>query len=120
MTDLAELFPGLLDAPTPREGYASNPIGRCRQARPVRRRYRPPSATLALLAQLRRQLDDGLTGIGQTLKRIEGDFAGSVAILAGLGEAVDQMRRRMIALERHAGIRPAPELPRHSRKRPLQ
>lgn len=68
---------------------------------------------------MRRQLDDELTGIRLSLKRIESDFAGSVEILAEQAETLDQLRMRMVALERHAGTRPAPELPRHSRRRPL-
>lgn len=74
---------------------------------------------LSLLAQLRRQLDDGVTGIGLTLRRIESDFAGSVEILTELGEAVDQMLRRLVAIERHVGLRPPPDPPRISRRRPL-
>jgi hypothetical protein len=121
MNDLAELFPGVDLGSAPLNGGAQAPIGRRRGLRPqpALRRYRPPSATLMLLAQLRWQLDEGLTGLGQTLKRIESDFAGSVEILGELAESINHMRVRLTALERHAGIRPAPEVSRHSRRRPL-
>ncbi len=67
MADLAELFPGLVDAVPPREGYASNPIGRDRQARPKRRRTRAPNP----VPEMRRQIDDGFTSVRQSQKCIE-------------------------------------------------
>ena len=121
MADLAELFPGVELGTRPANGGCTAPIGRgrSRRAQPALRRYRRPSATLMMLAGIRRQLDDGFTGLGQTLKRIEGDFTGSLEILGELAESIDHLRVRLTALERHAGIRPAPEVPRHSRRRPL-
>jgi hypothetical protein len=120
--DLAELFPGIDLGSTPRNGGCTAPIGRKRGRRPqpALRRYRPPSATMMMLAGIRRQLDDGLTGLGQTLKRIEDDVTRTADSAADLAEAVDQLRVRITALERHAGIRPQPEVPRHSRRRPLE
>jgi hypothetical protein len=75
---------------------------------------------MMMLAGLRQQLGDGLDTVKRTLTRIEGDIARTADSAADLAEAVDQLRIRLTALERHAGIRPQPEVPRHSRRRPLE
>jgi hypothetical protein len=122
MADLAELFPGVDLGGVPSGGGCTAPIGhrRSRRAQPALRRYRPSSATMMMLAGLRTQLGDGLDSVKRTLTRIEGDVARTADSAADLTEAVDHMRIRLTALERHAGLRPQPEVPRHSRRRPLE
>jgi hypothetical protein len=122
MADLAELFPGVDLGSAPRNASCTAPIGRVRtrRAQPALRRYRPPSATMMMLAGLRQQLGDGLDAVKRTLTRIEGDVARDADSTADLAEAVDQLRVRLTALERDAGLRPQPEVPRHSRRRPLE
>jgi Cu+-exporting ATPase len=83
------------------------------------RRYRPPSATLTMLADIRTRLGDGFADIKATLRCIEDDVARSADTLADLAEDVDHLRTRLTALERHAGSRPPPKVPLHSRRRPL-
>jgi hypothetical protein len=121
MADFAELFPGIDLGSTPRNGGCIAPRGRGsgRRPSPALRRYRPPSATLMMLAGIRAQLSDGFTGIKVTLRRIEEDVARNADTLAELSETIDHLRVRLTAVERHAGVRPVPEVPRHSRGRPL-
>jgi hypothetical protein len=118
MPDLAELFPSIDLGSAPRNGGCATPIGRRRVYRP--RRFRAPSPMMTMLAQLRKQIGDGFVTIGFALKRIEGDTARNADSAAELAEAVDQLRVRITALERHGGSRPPPEVPRHSRRRPLE
>jgi hypothetical protein len=119
--DTLELFSGIDLGNRPRNGGCSSPIGRRRLSRAqlALRPYRPPSATMMMLAGLRSQLRDGLTEIGIALKRIEGDVARTADSAADLAEAVDQLRVRTTALERAPGVIEAPIIPRHSRRRPL-
>jgi hypothetical protein len=121
MADLAELFPGVDLGSAPRNGGCTAPIGRgqTRRAQPALRRYRPPSATMMMMAGLRQQLGDGLDAVKRTLTRIEGGVARNADSTADLAEAVDQLRVRITALERAAGVIEAPIIPRHSRRRPL-
>jgi hypothetical protein len=121
MADLAELFPGVDLGSAPRNGGCTAPIGRerTRRAQPALRRYRPPSATMMLMAAPRTQLSDGFTKVEIILKQVGSDVARTADSAADLAEAVDHLRVRLTALERHAGIRPPPEVPRHSRRRPL-
>jgi hypothetical protein len=122
MADLAELFPGVDFGRVPNGGGCTSPIGRrrSRRAQPALRRYRPSSPTMMMLAGLRTQLGDGLDSVKRTLTRIEVDVARTADSAADLTEAVDHMRIRLTALERHAGLRPQPAMPRHSRRRPLE
>jgi hypothetical protein len=117
MSDLAELFPGIDLGSAPREGYAARPIGRRRSGRSSRPRQH--ASSLRMLADLRGILEHGLGDIGLTLKRIERHVQKQSEDQAAAVEALDHMRVRLVALERHAGIRPQPEVPRHSRRRPL-
>jgi hypothetical protein len=122
MADLGEVFPGVDFGNAPGNGGCQSPIGSRRRGRPGQpalRRYRPPSATMMLLAGLRKQLGDGLDAVKRTLTRIEGDVARTADSAADLAEAVDHMRIRLTALERAAGVIEAPVIPRHSRRRPL-
>jgi hypothetical protein len=118
MDDLAELFPGVdLGGAAVPEGGCLTPIGRRRFRRAARPSQHPSS--LRLLAELRAIVDQRLGDVSLTLKAIERHVQRQSEDQAAATEHLDQLRVRMVALERHAGIRPAPELPRHSRRRPL-
>jgi hypothetical protein len=121
MTDLAELFPGVDLGSTPKNGGCAAPIGRrqSRRAQPALRRFRPPSATVMMLASLRKQLGDGFTSVGIILKQMGSDVARTADSTADLVEAVDQLRVRLTSLERALGTIEAPSIPRHTRRRPL-
>src|SRR5215469_12402301 len=111
MGDLTELFPGIDLGDGPRNGGCASPIGRRRDRRsqPALRRQRPPSPTMMMLAGLRQQLGDGLGTVKRTLTRIESGVARTADSTAELVEALDQLRVRVTAIERHAGVRPQPE-----------
>jgi hypothetical protein len=119
--DLAELFPGIDLGSTSRNGGCTAPIGRKRgrRAQPALRRYRPPSAMLMMLADLRTQLSDGFAKLEIILKQMASDTARSAGRGAALAEAVDQLRVRITSLERAVGTVEAPVIPRHTRRRPL-
>ena len=121
MADVAGLFPGADLGSAPTNGGGTSPIGRrrSRRARPALRPYRPPSATIMMLAGLRAQLRHGLTDIGIALKRIETDIVRTADSAADLAEAVDQLRVRITAIERTIGVVETPVIPRHTRRRPL-
>jgi hypothetical protein len=121
VADLGELFPGVNLGSGPVSGGCQSPLGRHRRRRPqpALRRYRPPSATLMMLAGIRTQLGDGFANIKAALRCIEDDVARNADTLADLAETVDHLRTRITALERHNGSRPPPEVPLHSRRRPL-
>lgn len=119
MADILDLFPSLAATlPSRREGYAAEPIGRRRQVVPNRRKPRAPIPIPGMLADIRRLLDSELPKINRRLGKIS-DFAGSLELLAEFSEAIEGMRRRLVAIERHAGVRPPPEVPRHTRRRPM-
>jgi hypothetical protein len=72
-----------------------------------------------MLAGIRTQLGNGLANLEVILRHIEDDVARNADTLAELIKALGHMRVRLTALERHAGSRPPPEVPRYSRRRPL-
>jgi hypothetical protein len=121
MADLAELFPGIDLGSAPVNGGCTAPIGRVqsRRAQPALRRHRPPSATMMMLAGLRKQLGDGFADLGIILKQVGSDVARAADSAADLAEAVDHLRARLTALERAVGTVEAPVIPRHTRRRPL-
>jgi hypothetical protein len=123
MTELAELFPGIDLGSAARNGECVAPIGRTRLRRPApaARPYRPPSPTMMMLANLPKQITDSFVDIGVILQRLETDITSIASSAADLAENVDQLRVRITvtAIERHAGIRPAPEIPPHTRRRPV-
>jgi hypothetical protein len=69
-----------------------------------------------MLAGIRTQLGDGFASIRAVLRCIEEDVARNADTLADLNETIDHLRVRLTAVERHTGVRPMPEVPRHSRK----
>jgi hypothetical protein len=113
-SDLAEVLPS--------DGACARPLGRSRRAprpQPALRRFRPPSPTLQLLAHIRREVVDGLASLGQRLDRIEARLAGNAAATAALVETMDQLRVRICAFERSAGLIEQSAVPRASRRRPV-
>jgi hypothetical protein len=113
-SDLAEVLPS--------DGACARPLGRRRRAprpQPALRRFRPPSPTLQLLADIRREAIDGLASLRQRLDRIEAGLAGNAAATAALVDTMDQLRVRICALERSAGLIEQPAAPRASRRQPV-
>jgi hypothetical protein len=120
MDDVAELFPDL-DLGTPPmdgNGYAIRPVGRRRFAH-ARPRPRQRASTLRPIADLRLILDQRLGDIALSLKAIERHVQKQAEDQAAAAQHFDHLRIRMVALERHAAVRPVPEVPWTSRRRPL-
>jgi hypothetical protein len=80
MSDLASLFPDLVNQLPPRQDYAQRPVGRGRQRRPSPARRRGPSRTLRLL-----------TGIAEVLARIEQALETHAALMLDIGTALERV-----------------------------
>lgn len=118
MTDPAELFPIHSDTRPPREGFATRPIGRRRTA--PRPRLRNRASALGMLAQIRSILDSQLGGMRQSLRGIEQETRRLANKQSELAESVARLQGRIVAIERNTAVRPLPEIPAHTRRRPVR
>jgi hypothetical protein len=94
------------------------PVGRRRVPRPqpAPRRYRAPSPTLRLLADIRRQQRDSFTDLVRGLDEVAAEVGRNTTVIATVIETLDQLRCRLVALERDAGLVEQPQAPRASRR----
>jgi hypothetical protein len=114
------LFPDLLIMPPPVGDACARPIGRRAAQVPRQRLRRPPapSRTAVLLVELRALV----TAIGADERMRNGHVARLVArqerALGDIAEALDQIRKRLVAVERAIGVVEPPQAPKPTRRFP--
>lgn len=115
------LFPDLLIMTPPSGDACARPIGRRTARGPRQRLRRPPapSRTAMRLAELRTLV----TAIGADERMHNRHVARLVArqerVLGDIAEALDQIRKRLVAVERAIGVIESPQAPKPTRRFPL-
>jgi hypothetical protein len=106
------LFTDSIPHPPPRDGFA---VGRA--SRQAAKKSSPP--VLMMLAQIRALMDQQLGSIRLLLRAVEQRQCAIANRQADQAEALERLAARITAIERAITIRPAPETPRPTRRRPL-
>jgi hypothetical protein len=117
------LFPDLVDAPTPRDGFARHPIGRRRNPRPSPARRGPPSRLVEALRRVERALEAQSVvalDLSATVERLGGELRIAAHERRQTNERIDQLQRLLVELRRALGLSDLHCPPRSSRRRPVQ
>lgn len=75
---------------------------------------------MAMLGGLRSAFDCYVGSIRLTLRSLDQEQRRNADRQADIREAMLQLQTRLVALERQTGLRSAPEIPTHTRRRPMR
>src|SRR5262245_58175352 len=106
------LFTDSIPQASPRDGFALGPASR-------RAPRRSTSPVLTMLAEIRPLMDEQLGSIRLLLRAVERRQCAIAGRQADQAEALERLAARITAIERATTIRPTPETPRPTRRRPL-
>lgn len=75
---------------------------------------------MTMLGGLRNAFDYYVGDIRRTLRSLDQEQRRIADRQADISETMLQLQTRLVALERQTGLRPPPEIPTHTRRRPMR